>query len=441
MPQGSKNLQWRFDTFELPPSYEHRNGSLIFTARVSRVGVLPYRLDDGRIRRELVLPETLNTPEAVASYALIPITAPHPKQPVTPQTRRRDGVGTSLQRARFANGYIEVECMVDDERGIKRIQEDGWREMSAGYRAEVIEKKDCHPIFGHYDAIQVFRDPNHLAIVPCGRAGASVALRADGGDALPSWVLDGEEEEPQTTQKFWFYHDALNEPLKPEQLEASKQEIIIMPQINLDGVQLDVQDAATAQTINTWRKDMEGKLESAEGEKAKAIEQVADMETVKKDMEGENEKLKTDMSKLQADYDALKAEHEELKNKEPQRQDGLFTEEEWEQRQKQKSALERAAKYYKIDGAEKLTTKELKREIARASVGGELRKDAADEELYIETLCEVAIDRLDARDHSYEFEDDGNTPPSQRRSQGTRNDDAGDYQNNFSNAWKKNKSA
>lgn len=404
--------------------------------------MLPYRLDNGKIRRELVLPETLNTPEAVASYALIPITAPHPKQPVTPQTRRRDGVGTSLQRARFANGYIEVECMVDDERGIKRIKEDNWREMSAGYQAEVIEEKGRHRIFGHYDAIQVFRDPNHLAIVPCGRAGASVALRADGGDALPSWVLDGEGDEPQTTQqKFWFYHDALNEPLKPEELEASKQEIIIMPQVNLDGVALDVQDAATAQAINTWRKDMEGQLETAEGEKAKAIEQVADMETVKKDMEGENEKLKANMSKLQADYDALVAEHEELKNKEPQHQDGMFTEEEWEQRQKQKAELMRAAKYYKIDGAEKLSSKELKRAIAQASVGGKLRQDAADEDLYIETLCEAALHRVGKRDDSYEFEDDGQAPPTPSPSRRQRQDDAGDYQNNFSNAWKKNKSA
>lgn len=389
---------------------------------MSKEGILEYRNDDGSTRRELVPAETLSTPEYLADYALKPVTAPHPLRPVTPETHKEDAVGTALQRARYLGGYVEVELLVDDERGIKRIKDDGWREISVGYEVELDETPGDHPEYGRYDAIQTRRIINHHAIVPRGRAGASVSMRFDSEDG--EWGKDT-----------YFYHDHSSSPPPPSDDEGEGfQEVSIMAQVNLDGVQLEVKDTGVATTINNYRKDMEGKVEAAEQLAQDMEAQRDEAVSQKTHLEGEHSTLKADMEKLKGEHEALKKDFEEMKEKYEDRKDAL-TAKEWEARAKERGKLEKAAEFYKIDKADELPVSELKRAIVKAEYG-EQRQDATDD--FIEGMLGGVLKKLEDRDGSYRFHHDPADPPAPRRRNDSDDQDGNsDAEQKLLNRWKR----
>jgi len=158
-------------------------------AFIARPGVYVYRLADGTERRELVPPETLHDKASLDTLTLKPVTNNHPDPRVYPDMVTTENVkelsaGTTGERydidedgRPFISITVQHEALIDDV-------EAGKREMSPGYRCGLILKPGVHPDFGKYDAIQVNRRYNHLAVVDRGRGGSTVHIHIDGADCI-----------------------------------------------------------------------------------------------------------------------------------------------------------------------------------------------------------------------------------------------------------------
>lgn len=174
----------RYDQFEIKGSHRTPEGYLICQGTAAKAGVLPYLELNGQVRRELVTEEELSRADSLGSIGLKPVTDSHPPGgQVTAKNARDVSRGTSLQKVTYANGYVHIEIQVTDEELIQKIDRGDAREISLGYNLEAVDDTPgTHPKYGPYDAKQIGRMCNHVAIVPRGRAGPEAALRVDAAD-------------------------------------------------------------------------------------------------------------------------------------------------------------------------------------------------------------------------------------------------------------------
>lgn len=163
---------------ELPPPRLGPAGSRIFNGIAARSCVLEY---DGGRRRELVTEDCLRGSDAALSRA--PVTLRHPAQgEVTPETSSELTVG-DVGHAYTADGCQYVgEVTIRRADALANLDAGEVGELSVGYRVVLDETPGVDPVHGAYDAIQIARVPNHLALVPRGRAGATARLRTDSTD-------------------------------------------------------------------------------------------------------------------------------------------------------------------------------------------------------------------------------------------------------------------
>ena len=189
----------RFDSLayeQLRPPFVRPDGTTLYECFVSRPGVLVYEDAQGRKTRELVLPETLSEPESLETLGRAAATLTHPEKFVTPDTWAQDGAGDVDGHIQvLANGYVKASLAVRRRDALDAIR-GGIREISAGYTCEIEHTAGIHPEFGAYDCIQRKRRYNHVAIVPQGRAGSTVRLRADAAQQI---TTDGAAQTPAST--------------------------------------------------------------------------------------------------------------------------------------------------------------------------------------------------------------------------------------------------
>lgn len=115
--------------------------------------------------------DVLFDPTAMLSFAGKPVTNDHPGRLVSPATYRNVDVGTILNPRRGEgpdSEYLIGDLLIKDAAAIKAIQ-DGKREMSLGYDADIEEIK---PGLGR----QIKIIGNHGALVRRGRAGPNCAI-------------------------------------------------------------------------------------------------------------------------------------------------------------------------------------------------------------------------------------------------------------------------
>lgn len=170
----------RQDTGELREPKRTREGYLYVEARIARPGIYIYGDGVGGEIRELIPRSVLAAPASLDSMKLKPITVNHPDVDVDSSNHKSLSVGDVGNEYRVdEDGRPIFPMYVKAKEAVDAI-EAGVQEVSPGYMARVDFTPGVDPEFGPYDAVQVERGPyNHLAIVPAGRGGEGVRLRAD----------------------------------------------------------------------------------------------------------------------------------------------------------------------------------------------------------------------------------------------------------------------
>jgi hypothetical protein len=157
------------------------NGWLRAPGYFTRVGVFVYRNLDGSLRRELRLPEEVFRPDAVCSFAMVPVTNDHPPEMLTAENTKQFAVGHTGEALVRAGDYLAGPIMVTDASAIADV-EAGKQELSCGYTCELEEASGWWQGQA-YDCIQRKIRGNHVALVDRGRAGPNARLQLDRFDA------------------------------------------------------------------------------------------------------------------------------------------------------------------------------------------------------------------------------------------------------------------
>ena len=197
----------RTDVGELGPSERTDEGYLRVEAFVARPGILEYLDGSGGTRKELVLPETLADAAHLDSLRLKPVTLGHPNPGAPTPERFLDSeniaewtVGTTGETVDVAeDGRVRVRMAIQRADAIEAV-EAGTRYNSEGYRCALVMQSGVHPVYGEYDAIQVRRRGNHVALTRTPRAGDQAYLRLDSScyDAANDGVDNGDHMDRET---------------------------------------------------------------------------------------------------------------------------------------------------------------------------------------------------------------------------------------------------
>lgn len=182
----------RYDTAVLAGVEHTPGGAIRAPANLTRVGVFPYRLADGSVRRELRLPEEVFSSGSLATLRGATVTDLHPSKDgervtVTPENWKDYAVGHVADDVQPSGVYVSASVVIQDQRMIRLVEQEERREVSCGYSCKLEPVSGVWDQTGEeYDAIQREIVYNHVAIGPrnWGRAGPTVALRLDEGDAI-----------------------------------------------------------------------------------------------------------------------------------------------------------------------------------------------------------------------------------------------------------------
>ncbi len=176
------------------------DGTLLLTGRTAKPGIYRYSQPDGSVIRELVPASTLHHADSLGTLGRAPVTLEHPDEDVSPTNIDRFGVGDVDGEVSIeSEGYVTVRFAVRRADAIKAVQE-GKHQLSPGYAVGIDPTGGIDPVFGEYDAVQVSRRYNHLAIVDAARGGPDIRLRTDG---VGVQLLD-EAQPPRRHDMLWF---------------------------------------------------------------------------------------------------------------------------------------------------------------------------------------------------------------------------------------------
>lgn len=174
------------------------DGAKLCEGIATQEGVLVYRNADGTDRLELVTRQAVL--DTAASIGRATMTLHHPKDGfVGPDNYQEHAIGdvdgdVRVEEFGAQGGFARVRVLTAVRRAdaLAALGE-GVCQLSSGYEVDLDETPGVHPIFGRYDALQVGRRINHLALVPEGRSGPQVALRTDSNDAVCTRRIDHNE--------------------------------------------------------------------------------------------------------------------------------------------------------------------------------------------------------------------------------------------------------
>lgn len=178
----------RFDTGDFTSPTRLDNGYLRCDARITRIGVFNYRLNDGTVRRELRTPDEVFKSDSLNTFADVPLTNGHPTERLTSKNTRQHQVG-NVNQVQRADEFVRANVLITDDSAIEAAEQ-GKRQLSCGYRCDLETRSGS--TFGiegipdglKFDAVQRNIRGNHVALVSKGRAGADTALHLDAGDAI-----------------------------------------------------------------------------------------------------------------------------------------------------------------------------------------------------------------------------------------------------------------
>lgn len=237
------------------------NGYLRVDGVAAKTGVLTYLKADGSVVRELVTADALFNEESMSTLSGSPVTIGHPAVGLLNSQNASSYSKGAVASAKADGGNLGVGVTVTNDDAIAAVNR-GTRQLSPGYTAVMDYTPGVTEDGQHYDAIQVSRSYNHLAIVDSARGGPECKINLDG------------------------FSCAVEVPPTP-----TTTEVIPMPTVKLtSGATVEVADASTASTIQADLNALSQRADAAD----KMIDQAK-------------------YDELQGKYDALSAEMEKMK--------------------------------------------------------------------------------------------------------------------------------
>lgn len=180
------------------------DGYKVVRSRIARTGVQRYLgrevqgAEHGFGENDIVLvyraPEEVFADGAVNGWAGVPVTKDHPPELVGPDNVKQYQVGDVRDKAHIdlSEGWLGLEYIVRDSDAIAAFDSGAYGEVSGGYTATLDWTPGVTADGQHYDCKQTNIKPNHLALVPRGRAFSD---GADNWGAQPLNLTDRKETE------------------------------------------------------------------------------------------------------------------------------------------------------------------------------------------------------------------------------------------------------
>lgn len=178
----------RFDASPISGVTRLPFGGIRVGARFTRAGdVLSYRQPDGSMRREFRPESEVFAPGVLEALRAAPVTDLHPgggRDLVRADTWADVAVGHVGDDVRASEDkrFLEGSVVIGNAIAVRRVHAGERPEVSFGYEVDLEMTPGVSPTGEAYDAIQRNIRPNHVALVPRGRAGAEVGLRLDADD-------------------------------------------------------------------------------------------------------------------------------------------------------------------------------------------------------------------------------------------------------------------
>jgi hypothetical protein len=315
-------------------------GYLVVNAHTARVGVQQYLGSEvGRPEFSVVNvyrdESEVFSKRSLDTFSRIPITVEHPQEAVNASNWRDLAVGTTGDEVLRDGEYLKIGLKITDAAAVKAVQ-DGKRELSVGYSAEIVWGDGIAPDGTTYQARQTAIAANHIAIVQRGRAGPKARI----GDGAISWGAA---------------------PINDQEPER-KEIMTTLKTVTVDGIPVEVTDqgATVITTLQSRLVDANTKLTDADKAHQAAI--------AAKD---------ADLAKKDAEIDALKAK--------------VVSDADIDKRVQAKAelvAVARAiAKDVKVEG---LSDAAIRKAVVVAKLGDEVIKDKSD--VYIDARFDILVD-------------------------------------------------
>lgn len=233
----------RFDAGRIDKAERTPQGGLRVPAFPTRAGVLVYLNPDGTERRELRPPDEVFKVDSLRTMHGAPVTDLHPKDAVTPENWRTLSVGHVAEDVKQDGEHVSSSLLVQDANMIRMIEAGERQECSCGYSCDI----DLTPGVYQgqpYDTVQRNIVYNHVALGPAdwGRAGPTVALRLDSGDAV----------------------EKINK--RPE--NPAEQKKVMAAKVRIDGIEYEVGTDSYLQAVE--RRDSQQRARIAELETSNA---------------------------------------------------------------------------------------------------------------------------------------------------------------------------
>ena len=158
-------------------------GGLVARAKLTRVGVFPYAMPDGTVRRELRHPDEVFHPDSLATFPHATVTVGHPGR-VDPSNWKKHTVG-HVADAKREGDFVGGEIHVQHGEAIEDAKDEKLSELSCGYSCDIDDTPGTYK--GQpYDVAQKNIRINHVGMGPAGwgRMGPDVKLHLDSGCAV-----------------------------------------------------------------------------------------------------------------------------------------------------------------------------------------------------------------------------------------------------------------
>lgn len=245
------------------------DGYLVTEVPVARTGIQIYAgADVGRPDMEAVRvfrsESEVFSKDSIKSYAHKPVVVGHPKDPVTSKNHKKLAVGDIGEEVIRDGERVRVPLMITDEATIKLV-EDGTRQLSMGYTANIEFVDGFTPEGEPFDAIQKDIRINHVAIVPNARGGPELKIgdHDKGGSSM-------------STIKIQF-GDA--------SIEVAESSAPLMNKLMADKQAEDAKKNDRIKELEDKVKDAQSKLDEANGEVKAKDKQLKDAQVSDADLD------------------------------------------------------------------------------------------------------------------------------------------------------------